>query len=73
MLEMVVGSSAEAAPAKANSSVENGSVSYKHVVELASNRALIEHPNVYRDSYAWKAKIAALLDQDDDEPSQLCK
>jgi hypothetical protein len=56
-----------------SSELENGSVSYKHVVELASNRALIEHPNVYRDSYAWKTKIAALLDQDGDAPSQLCK
>ena len=56
-----------------SSELDNGSVSYKHVVELASNRALIEHPNVYRDPYAWKAKIAAPLDQDGDEPSQLCK
>ena len=56
-----------------SSELDNGSVSYKHVVELASNRALIEHPNVYRDAYAWKAKIAAPLDQDGDEPSQLCK
>ena len=55
-----------------SSELENGSVSYKQVVELASNRALIEHPNVYRDSYAWKANIVALLDQDGDEPSQLC-
>jgi hypothetical protein len=39
---------------------------------MASNRALIEHPNVYRDSDAWKEKIVALLDQDGDEPSQLC-
>jgi hypothetical protein len=49
-----------------------GSVSYKHVAELASNRALIEHPNIYRDSYAWRSKIAALLDQDGDDPGQLC-
>jgi hypothetical protein len=55
-----------------SSELENGSISYKHVVELASNRALIEHPNVYRDSYAWKAKIVTLLDQDGDEPSHLC-
>jgi hypothetical protein len=55
-----------------SSELKNGSVSYKQVVELASNRALIEHPNVYHDSYAWKAKIVALLDQDGDEPSQLC-
>ena len=55
-----------------SSELENGRVSYKQVVERASNRALIEHPNVYRDSYAWKVKIVALLDQDGDEPSQLC-
>jgi hypothetical protein len=55
-----------------SSELKNGSVSYKQVVERASNRALIEHPNVYRDSYAWKAKIVALLDQDGDEPSQFC-
>jgi len=55
-----------------SSQLDNGIVSYKHVVELASNQALIEHPNVYRDSYAWKVKIVALLDQDGDEPSQLC-
>jgi len=55
-----------------SSEMENGSVSYKQVVEQASNRALIEHPNVYPDSYAWKTKIVALLDQDGDDPSQLC-
>jgi hypothetical protein len=54
-------------------SMADGSVSYKQVAELASNRALIEHPNVYRDSFAWKAKIVALLDQYGDEPiGQLC-
>jgi hypothetical protein len=52
--------------------LESRSISYKHVVELASIRALFEHPNVYPDSYAWKAKILALLDQDGDDPSQLC-
>jgi hypothetical protein len=55
-----------------SSELKNGSVSYKQVVERASNRALSEHPNVYRDSYAWKAKIVALLDQDGDAPTQLC-
>lgn len=54
-------------------SLEDGSLSYKKVAELASNRALIEHPNVYRDSFAWKARIVALLDQYGDEPiGQLC-
>ncbi len=55
-----------------SSELKNGSVSYKQVVEQASNRALSEHPNVYRDSYAWRAKIVALLDQDGDEPTQFC-
>ena len=54
-------------------SLANGSVSYKRVAQLASDRALAEHPNVYRDSFAWKARIVALLDQYGDEPtSQLC-
>jgi hypothetical protein len=54
-------------------SLADGSVSYKRVAELASNRALVEHPSVYRDSFAWKAKIVALLDQYGDEPiGQLC-
>src|SRR5580700_11812981 len=35
----------------------DGSVSYKHVADLASKRALVEHPSVYRDSSAWKVKI----------------
>jgi hypothetical protein len=55
-----------------SSELKNGSVSYKQVVERASSRALSEYPNVYRDSYAWKAKIVALLDQDGDEPTQFC-
>jgi hypothetical protein len=51
----------------------DGSVSYKRVADLASERALVEHPNVYRDSSAWKVKIVALLDQYGDEPmSELC-
>ncbi|MBV8360104.1 MAG: hypothetical protein JO189_19520 [Deltaproteobacteria bacterium] len=54
------------------SELENGSVSYKQVVEHASNQSLIEHPNVYPDLYAWKVKIAALLDQEGDDPGQLC-
>ena len=55
-----------------SSELKNGSISYKQVVEQASNRALSEHPNVYRDSDAWKAKIVALLDQDGDVPTQVC-
>jgi hypothetical protein len=55
-------------------SLASGSISYKRVAELASHRALAEHPNVYRDSFAWKNKIVGILDQYGDEPtSQLCK
>ncbi|HEY2104972.1 MAG TPA: hypothetical protein VGH29_04270 [Candidatus Binataceae bacterium] len=54
-------------------SVGDGSVSYKRVAEIASNRALMDHPKIFRDSSAWKAKIVALLDQYGDEPiGQLC-
>jgi hypothetical protein len=54
-------------------SLNEGIVSYKQVAGSASHRALTEHPDVYRDSYAWKAKIVALLDQYGDEPtSELC-
>jgi hypothetical protein len=55
-----------------SSELKNGSISYKQVVEQASNRALSEHPNVYRNSDAWKTKIVALLDQDGDDPTQAC-
>ena len=41
--------------------------------ELASNRALADHPGVYSDSSAWEYIISGLLDQYGDEPtSQLC-
>lgn len=51
----------------------DGTMSYKRIAELASRRALAEHPNVYSDSFAWKAKIVALLNQYGDEPlGQLC-
>jgi hypothetical protein len=51
----------------------DGSVSYKRVADLASERALVEHPSVYPDSSGWKVKIVALLDQYGDEPtSELC-
>jgi len=51
----------------------DGSISYKRVIDLASERALVEHPNVYRDSFAWKVKIVAMLDQYGDEPmEELC-
>jgi hypothetical protein len=51
----------------------DGGISYKQVADLASDRALTEHPNVYPDPAAWKTKIVALLDQYGDEPmSELC-
>jgi hypothetical protein len=51
----------------------DGSISYKQVADLASDRALAEHPNVYPDPAAWKTKIVALLDQYGDEPmNELC-
>jgi hypothetical protein len=51
----------------------DGRVSYERVADLASQRALLEHPNVYRDSSTWRVKIVALLDQYGDEPtSELC-
>jgi hypothetical protein len=50
-----------------------GNVSYERVADLASDRALVQHPNVYRDPSEWKAKIVALLDQYGDDPiSELC-
>ena len=51
----------------------DGRISYKQVADLASDRALVEHPNVYSDSAPWKTKIVSLLDQYGDEPiSELC-
>jgi hypothetical protein len=38
------------------------------VADLASDRALADHPNVYPNPAPWKAKIVALLDQYGDEP-----
>ena len=56
-----------------SSSLANGSISYKHVLDLASERAFSEHPNVYRSPFAWKARLTVLLDQYGDDPaSQLC-
>jgi hypothetical protein len=52
----------------------DGQISYKRVAELASNRALIEHPNVYRDPNAWKTRIVEILDKYGDEPMpELCQ
>jgi len=56
-----------------SSSLANGSISYKHVLDLASQRAFSEHPNVYRSPFAWKARLSVLLDQYGDDPAiQLC-
>ena len=54
-------------------SLAEGSISYKQVADLASKRALAEHPSVYPDPAPWKTKIIALLDQYGDEPmGELC-
>ena len=51
----------------------DGLISYEQVVDRASERALSEHPGVFRDSSGWKAHIDILLDQYGDEPrSELC-
>jgi len=52
----------------------DGQLSYKDVAELASDRALMDHPGVYKNSAAWKTRIVAVLDQYGDEPTtQLCR
>jgi hypothetical protein len=56
-----------------STSMANGSTSYKRIAELASNRALADHPGIYSDSSAWEYIINGLLDQYGDEPtSELC-
>lgn len=45
-----------------------GSISYKQVADLASDKALADYPNVYSDPGPWKSRIVALLDQYGDEP-----
>jgi hypothetical protein len=56
-----------------SSSLANGSISYKHVLDLASERAFSEHPNVYRSPFDWKTRLSVLLDQYGDDPAnQLC-
>jgi hypothetical protein len=55
-----------------SSSLSNGSISYRKVVDLASERAFVEHPDVYPAPSAWKLKISLLLDQYGDDPGQLC-
>jgi hypothetical protein len=52
----------------------DGQLSYKGVAELASDRALMDHPGVYKNSAAWKTRMVAVLDQYGDEPTtQLCR
>jgi hypothetical protein len=56
-----------------STSMANGSTSYKRIAELASNRALADHPGIYSDSSRWEYIINGILDQYGDEPtSQLC-
>jgi hypothetical protein len=56
-----------------STSMANGSISYKRIAELASNRAIADHPGIYSDSSAWEYAISELLDQYGDEPTnQLC-
>ena len=52
-----------------STSMANGSTSYKRIAELASNRALADHPGIYSDSSAWEYIISGLLDQYGDEPT----
>jgi hypothetical protein len=51
----------------------DGQVPYKRITELASERALLDHPGIFKNSVSWKTRIVAMLDQYGDEPTQLCK
>jgi hypothetical protein len=66
--------SAYCSEAQRNStSMANGSTSYKRIAELASNRALTDHPGIYSESSAWEYIISGLLDEYGDEPtSEFC-
>ena len=56
-----------------STSMANGGTSYKRIAELASNRALADHPGIYSDSSRWEYIINGILDQYGDEPTnQLC-
>ena len=51
-----------------------GQISYETITEKASERAVTDHPDIYRTPTAWKTKIVAVLDQYGDEPTtQLCR
>ncbi len=53
--------------------LKRGEMSYKTVAMLASNRAMIEHPDVYKDPKHWLTKVIDVLDKYGDEPtSELC-
>jgi hypothetical protein len=51
----------------------DGQVSYKRITELASYRALLDHPTIFNNPASWKTRIVAMLDQYGDEPTQLCR
>jgi hypothetical protein len=51
----------------------DGLVPYKRITELASDRALLDHPGIFKNSASWKTRIVGMLDQYGDEPTQLCK
>lgn len=51
-----------------------GQISYEIIAEMASQRAVTDHPDIYKTPIAWKSKIVAVLDQYGDEPlTQLCR
>jgi hypothetical protein len=51
-----------------------GQISYETIAEKASERAVTDHPDIYKTPTAWKTKIVAVLDQYGDEPTtQLCR
>jgi hypothetical protein len=51
-----------------------GQISYESLAEMASKRAVIDHPDMYKTRTAWKSTIIAVLDQYGDEPvTQLCR
>ena len=52
----------------------NGSTSYIHVINRASERAMEEYPDICPDVSAWKARIGTILDQYGDEDlHELCR
>jgi hypothetical protein len=45
-----------------------GQISYEVIAEMASERAVTDHPDIYKTPKAWKSKIVGVLDQYGDEP-----